>query len=40
MNFLKALGRGHASHKAKALIGIISSLCKIDLERLNDLSKK
>jgi glycosyltransferase involved in cell wall biosynthesis len=40
MNFLKALGRGHASHKAKALIGIISSLCKIDLERLDDLSKK
>jgi hypothetical protein len=40
MNFLKAMGKGHAAFKAKALIGIISSLCKTDLERLDDLSKR
>lgn len=39
-NFLKAMGKGHLAIKAKAAVGIACSICGIDMERLDALSKR
>jgi glycosyltransferase involved in cell wall biosynthesis len=39
-NFLKAIGRGHPTVKAKAMVGIVCSLCGIDMDWLDALSKR
>jgi len=39
-NFMKALRKGHPALKAKALLGIGCSLLRLDLDRLDNFSKK
>jgi glycosyltransferase involved in cell wall biosynthesis len=39
-NFLKVIGRGHPTVKAKAMVGVVCSLCGIDMDWLDALSKR